>query len=49
MEPASRVRLLKDPSERKDLSVPFAKLRIFENVYEPNKNSKQKPKVSLSV
>ena len=42
--------MIKDPSTRKYNSPPFERLRLSENMYEPNKNSKRKPKVAaLSV
>ena len=49
IEATSRVRLIKDPSARREISVPFSKLRASEIAYEPNKNIKKKPKISLSV
>ena len=49
IEPPNRVRLIKDPSARKYVSPPFERLRLGENMYEPNKNSKKKPKVALSL
>ena len=42
--------MIKDPSTRRYNSLPFERLRLCENMYEPNKNSKRKPKVAaLSV